>query len=147
LLSKLIGTVFFIGYFPFAPGTAGSLLCCILLYFVPEINPMYKIIILLFIFIMGVKVSSDLKKEWGNDPSRVVIDEICGMYCTLIFIPKSIKFYLVGFLIFRFFDIIKPFPVRRSEKLKDGWGIMTDDLVAGIYSAILVWVVVEIFRR
>jgi len=143
----LIGTGLFSGYAPVAPGTAGSLLCCILVWFLPEMNPLFKIPLFILLFFVGVKVSSDLEKEWGEDPSKVVIDEWAGMYFTLIFIPKNIIFFITGFLLFRFFDIFKPFPVRLGERLKTGWGIMVDDVLAGIYAALILQIVSLLFNK
>jgi phosphatidylglycerophosphatase A len=68
------------------------------------------------------------------DPQEVVIDEVLGMAVTLAFLPLSLQTIGIGFLLFRFFDIVKPFPARRSEKLPGGWGIVMDDVVAGIYA-------------
>jgi len=137
MITKLIGTGLFSGYVPVAPGTAGSLLCCILLFFLPEVHILYKILVLVMLFFTGAVISARLEREWGKDASKIVIDEITGMYCTMIVAPNTLLFLGAGFLFFRFFDIVKPFPVRLGEKLKEGWGIMADDIFAGIYAALV----------
>jgi len=87
-----------------------------------------------------------LEKKWGKDPSRIVVDEVVGMSFSLIFLPKTYLIWGTAFLIFRFFDIVKPYPLKKFEKLKGGWGIMIDDLGAGIYTSIFVNIFVRLFR-
>ena len=147
MIKKLIASGLLTGYAPVAPGTAGSLFCCILLYFIPEIRALHKLIILAVLFIIGALISSELEKEWGKDPSKIVIDEVAGMLCTLIAAPKSLVFYGAGFLLFRFFDIVKPFPVKSGEKLKGGWGIMADDILAGLYAALVLQIIILLYHR
>jgi phosphatidylglycerophosphatase A len=77
-----------------------------------------------------------VRREGSHDPSKVVIDEIAGQFLTLLFVPVSLVSLVVGFFLFRIADIFKPFPARTAERLPDGWGIMADDLVAGIYAGL-----------
>ena len=141
-IEKCIGSGLFVGYSPIAPATLGSILALIIWWLlIPQIYWVQAIIIS-FIFFYGVVLSRRLISIWGEDPQRVVIDEICGMFVTLFLLPKSFKTLIIGFLLFRFFDIVKPFPIRRSQKLKVGWGVMIDDLIAGIYSNILIRLIV-----
>ena len=74
--------------------------------------------------------------EWGKDPGKINIDEVAGMTVALIGLPKTAVVWFTAFLVFRFFDIVKPPPIRRLEYLPAGWGIMTDDIAAGIYANI-----------
>lgn len=91
---------------------------------------------------MGIFVTDKLTDEWGKDPSKVVIDEVIGMWITMIFIPFSWTNLLFGFILFRFFDIAKPLGVRKMENLKGGTGVMMDDVLAGIYANIVLQVIV-----
>jgi len=130
------------GYIPFAPGTMGSIAALPLpfvLFFLFGIN-LYYIVPLILIFIIFSIVIADyaekiLKKK---DPGLIVIDEIAGIIITFACIPLNILTIIAGFLIFRFFDILKPFPIRLiEEKIPGGAGIVLDDVAAGIFSNIV----------
>ena len=143
--SKVLATVFFSGYAPFAPGTAGSFvgLC---LYFIPGMERPFALgIITTVIFFIGVSVSKQMELIYGEDPSIVVIDEVVGMWISLLFLPKRIWIALLAFLFFRIFDIFKPPPARQLERLKNGWGIMMDDVIAGVYANITVRIILYLF--
>jgi phosphatidylglycerophosphatase A len=86
--------------------------------------------------VIGVPVSTRAEKWFGHDGSPIVIDEALGMLITLFMLPKSIAIYAVGFLLFRVFDIVKPFPAGRAQALPGGWGVMMDDVLAAIYAHI-----------
>lgn len=89
---------------------------------------------LFFFFLLGVRSSSKLEAKWGKDSSKIVIDEVVGMWIALLLVPSGWFYTILVFLLFRFFDIIKPFFIKRMEKLKGGWGVMMDDVLAGIYA-------------
>ena len=140
LIIKFLASGFYTGYFPVAPGTIGSLvgiLACFLLQDVPFTT--YAIVVILTL-IAGIYISGEAEKIYQTkDSSHIVIDEIAGIFFTFIYLPKGISFLLAGFAVFRFFDILKPFPIRSiDEKIKGGWGIMFDDVLAGIYANILI---------
>lgn len=87
-------------------------------------------------------MSADRVEEiWGKDHNRVVIDEVAGMCITLLFVPLKWQYTLIGLVLFRFFDILKPFGIRKLEKLPGGWGVMADDVLAGIYANIILQLV------
>lgn len=88
-------------------------------------------------------VSTICEKEWGHDPGRVNWDEVVGMIVSVSALPKHWLIYSLAFILFRLFDILKPFPANVSQKLKQGWGVMTDDIVAAVYTNILL----QIFFR
>lgn len=138
-LNKFIATAGGIGYIPLAPGTWAALvfgtIWFLTIKFFPAIYPWQLILILLFVFI-GVYCSGKIVNEKVKDPNYIVIDEMAGMFVTLIFIPPSLINFIAGFLLFRFFDIVKPLGIRKMEQFRKGWGIMLDDILAGIYSAI-----------
>ncbi len=134
LIYILFATGFGAGYSPLAPGTAGSLLSMLLIYFFIPTGSLLLLLLILLFFIIGVYSGTVMEKLYGEDPSIVVIDEMVGMGISLLFIPRTWPLFLIAFLLFRMFDIVKPPPVNASQKLKGGWGIMVDDLLAGIYA-------------
>jgi len=141
-LVKFLSTGFGVGYFPIAPGTAGTLLALLLYYFFfPEspsvlIQGVFLIIMALF-FAVGVWSGTQAEAFFGHDPSCVVIDEIVGMWLTLFLIPKSLLWLILGFGIFRVLDISKWLGAQRMQSLKGGWGIMMDDVVSGVWSNLI----------
>jgi len=131
-----IGTVFGFGYFPKAPGTAGSLAGLLAFWFLP-ISFGWVIFLLTALFFLGVWTSAQIETLEGTDPGLVVIDEFVGQGIACLLLPKSLLFYALAFILFRFFDILKPLGIDRLQDLPGGWGIMTDDLLAGLYANIL----------
>jgi phosphatidylglycerophosphatase A len=124
------------GYAPVAPGTAGSILALLVFWFLP-LQTMIWIGILVLVTITGIWAANYIEFEHGKDPGLVVIDEVVGQWIALLFLPHTIKIFLVSFFIFRILDIIKPFPAGRSQKLSGGMGIMLDDIIAGVYTNII----------
>ena len=136
---EFIATVGFVGYSPKAPGTAGSFVTLLLVYFLPTISFLHSIIVLSVIFFVGVFVSTKIAKYYNlHDPSIIVVDELLGMWIGLLALPKTWWFYLIAFILFRFFDITKIYPINKLEKIKDGYGIMLDDVLAGVFTFLLV---------
>jgi len=136
-----IATCFGMGYCPVAPGTAGSAVGLALVA-AAELMPLSRTWLrvlltgaLLSILVVGVWAAAEAERHFGRpDPRQVVIDEVAGQMLTLLAWPDSSwKGLLAGFVLFRFFDIVKPFPARRAERLGGGWGIMMDDVAAGVY--------------
>lgn len=99
--------------------------------------------ITLVLICLGIWVGSQVEKDWGKDSSKVVIDEAAGMCVGLLFVPVSLTSILTGLLLFRVFDITKPFYIRKMESLPGGWGVMMDDVLAGIYTNIILQVVIH----
>lgn len=140
-LCYYIATGFHSGLSPYAPGTAGSFLAVALVaLFWPE-SFLVQFMLVLLTTILAIYTSGWLADVEGlKDPSIVVIDEVVGQFMTFLFIPVALmnwKVLLVGFLLFRIFDIWKPWPIRRLEKLPGGWGIVMDDILAGVFANIL----------
>ena len=131
---------FYVGYIKYAPGTIASFLALLIYYFIPSIF-IYQTMILLFLLIIAFYLCF-LYSENSliKDPSYIVIDEIVGMYIAVFMLPKSILLYIVAFLLFRFFDIYKPCIINKSQNLDFGIGIMVDDILSGIFSLIICWV-------
>jgi len=157
-LTKLVATGLFSGYVPWASGTAGSIVG-VLLYLIPGAeNPPVLLAMIVLGFAAGVITGRRVAAVEGNrlsvtaratknifqpgehevpDPSIVVIDEIVGMWIALFMVPHSVVGIVSAFLFFRAFDILKPPPARQLERLPYGWGIMLDDVVAGMYANIV----------
>lgn len=140
-LSKFIATGFFSGYSPIAPGTVGSVVAILIYWFFIKHNLCLFIVSLIF-FVLGIFTSSKLARPNIPDPSNVVIDEIVGMWISLFFIEKSLFNVLIAFFIFRAMDILKPPPARKFDRMKGGFAIMMDDVVAGLYANILTQIAV-----
>ena len=145
--SKIIGTGLFTGYSPIAPGTAGSLLALLIFIFIPELSSVYWIGIIIVLFFVGVYCSTQLEKEYEHDPSQANIDEIVGMFIALVWLPKTWVIIFAGFFLFRIFDIVKPYPANKLESLPKGWGVMADDVLAGIYANIVLQIGVLLYYR
>jgi phosphatidylglycerophosphatase A len=137
--AKLISTSLGIGYIEKGAGTIAALFFCGLWYLVHAggINTLVTFAGILVLFFIGVWSSSVVEKEWGKDHNRVVIDEGLGMCVSLFLLPVQWKYIAIAFVLFRFFDIVKPLYIKKAEALPSGWGVMADDLLAGICSNLL----------
>jgi phosphatidylglycerophosphatase A len=142
--TKVFASALFSGYIPAASGTLGSAIA-VAIYFIPGFeSPLIISLAILLVFGLGIKASSIMEKRYGHDPAEVTIDEVAGMWITLVFLPKALWLALAAFFIFRFFDIIKPFPARKFDSMHGGLGIMMDDVVAGIYANVTVQILLLI---
>lgn len=139
-LAVLLATGIYVGYIPFAPGTAGSLLGLIMVTAARSVGVWgLEIGCLVASVFIGVWSAGVAERHFQRkDPGPIVIDEVVGMGITLLGIPVSWPGMVVGFLAFRFFDVVKPFPARWAERLPGGWGVVTDDVVAALYGNIVV---------
>lgn len=146
-LERLIGSGFYTGYIPLASGTFGSMVA-LLFYAIPGFEKPYVIIpaILVFTF-WGIRLGTKFESLYGKDPGVCTIDEVVGMWITLLFLPKDFFIALIAFVVWRTLDIIKPFPARKSESLEGGLGIMMDDIISAIYSLIIVHLILVIFSK
>ena len=135
----LIATGFYSGYLPKAPGTWGSLVGVLLVFLLNALSLQIYLSVVAGLFIVGSFVAGEAEKILDNrDPGVVVIDEIVGMLITMIAVPVAPLTMVLGFILFRVFDIAKPFPVNFFDQhFHGGFGIMLDDVVAGIYSLII----------
>jgi phosphatidylglycerophosphatase A len=138
-----LATGFGVGYSPLAPGTLGTLIAIPVYYFLSEIPPPVYEITLIGFFFLSVWISENAEVFFRKkDDSRIVIDEMMGFLITMLWVPKTTLFIIVGFILFRFFDILKPFPIRHLEKrLEGGFGVVLDDVMAGIYSNIILQII------
>ena len=139
-LSLAVATALGVGYVPFAPGTVGSLAGLALYVVVRAIgSPVVEVAAIVVVFVVGALAATAAEQHFGHiDPGPVVIDEVLGMLVTLMLLPVSITGAVVGFVLFRVFDVIKPPPCDRFEALPGGWGVMSDDFMAAIYAHLCV---------
>jgi phosphatidylglycerophosphatase A len=143
---KLLGSGFYMGFMPFITGTFGSL-AALLIYWIPGFEKAYIIIpAIIIFFIYGIYVSGKFEKIYGKDPSECTIDEVVGMWLSLLLLPKTFIISLISFIIWRILDILKPFPARKLEEIEGGLGIMIDDVVCGIYTLIIVRIIINFVR-
>lgn len=142
--AKLIATFFYVGLIPVAPGTFGTL-AAIPLFWIISGLPIY-IYLLITVVVIGVSVwaAAETEKIYARrDPGQIVADEVAGYLVTMILIPPTATYIVVGFFLFRILDILKPPPVRRLEKLPRGWGIVIDDVAAGVYACVLMHLIIR----
>ena len=140
-----IASCFGIGFIK-GGGTIAALITCVgwwLLQRDGNFNQ-WMIVVTAIITIAGVWVSTKVEPKWGKDSSRVVIDEVAGMCISVLFVPVTIKWMLIGLILFRFFDIVKPLYIRKTEALPAGWGVMADDVLAGVYSNLVLQVIIYV---
>lgn len=163
--ARFIATGAFTGYLPWAPGTAGSLAGLLIALIPGAMDPAVLSVLIAAGLLAGAPAARAVAEHVGNrltrtaamakerfqpgahagpDPSIVVIDEMVGMWVALLFLPPSVPAYACAFLAFRAFDILKPPPARQLEAVPRGWGIMLDDVVAGIYANILTQLLVRL---
>lgn len=147
-LTLFITTFSGIGYLPLMPGTFASLAYLVLYFFALKKAPFFiSIFLILLIFFIGVFFSTGAEKIFKKkDPRPVVIDEVMGQMVSLFLIPTRIVPLLIGFILFRIFDVLKPFPCFEVQKIKGGWGVMLDDLFAGIWANIFLRIIIAIFK-
>jgi phosphatidylglycerophosphatase A len=148
-LYKLIATFFGAGYFPKAPGTAGAILAfiisCLFIYFdfnASNIHLIHLVLIFISLF-LGVYVTKALEKEWGHDPSKIVIDEALGIWVTFLLVSPSYLNFFIGLILFRFFDILKPLGIKYFDNKNTASSVMLDDLLAGIYANICLQIIIK----
>jgi phosphatidylglycerophosphatase A len=142
-----IATGFGSGYSPFAPGTAGSLVGLLLFLPLRNLPFAWQLAACAALFVIGTLAATRVAKRVGiEDPGIVVVDEVVGMWVTLLLVPFSPWTAAAGFLLFRVMDVIKPYPARDLEHLHGGLGIMADDVAAGIYANVALQVAVVAAR-
>ena len=132
-----------VGYLKFAPGTFGSLIGLVLVLIASGHIALFVVLLFVSVF-LGIWSSGITSRDLSNhDPSQVVIDEVCGVIISFLAIPIGFWTILVGFIGFRFFDIVKPPPIRWLERFPGGFGIVLDDLLAGIYTNVILQILVR----
>ncbi len=141
---KLTSTFFGVGYLPFIPGTFGSA-AAMVLYFIIRHNILLYAGVFLAVSVIGFITAGKAAKIFNKkDPGCVVIDEAAGILISFMFIPHDLKWAVTGFLVFRLMDTLKPYPAARIERLPGSLGIMGDDIIAGIYTNIVLQIVLRL---
>ncbi len=146
IIYEIIATCGYVGYLPKMPGTWGSLLALLFFVsatnFIPELYfGMFALCVSVVLIYPGVIASTQMTIYQDDDPSEVVIDEFVGMGLSFAWIPMNLYLIILGFILFRLLDIFKPWPIYLTESLPNGWGIMLDDITAGIITSIALYCV------
>ena len=151
-LHKLIATGLGTGYSPVAPGTAGAALGIVVFYLFNLGFTLLKIneplilaldlVVILTVLLLGVFSIKKVHKTWTHDAQLIVIDEVVGVWIAVFALPFHWQYYLAAFVMFRFFDILKPLYIRKLDNLKTDWSVMLDDVVAGVYANLILQLVV-----
>lgn len=146
-LSKIIASGLGTGFAPIAPGTAGALLGVIMFYglnviwYGINLEPItiiaLNLAVIILVLLVGVYAIRKVHEIWPHDASQIVIDEVVGVWIAVFALPFDYRIYLYGFILFRFFDILKPFYIKRLDRLKSSWSVMLDDVLAGVYANIV----------
>ena len=142
---KYLATLGFIGYIPVASGTFGTL-AAFAVFILLKPSFLVHAVILLLIIPVGLISSHIAERVLNEKDSRyIVVDEFCGYFFSVLLIPFSLGYALAAFFLFRFFDILKPFPIKKMENLKGGIGIMADDIMAGLYTNVIlqIWIIIH----
>ncbi len=137
----MIASTFYSGLFPIAPGTVGSAIAIAVLFLVPGLTVPVLITAAVVSYFIGIWAAAEAEKAWGHDAGKINWDEVSGMIVSVVFLPQDWMVYGAAFFVFRFFDILKPFPADRAQNLPGGWGVMTDDIIAGLYTNIVLQIV------
>ncbi len=147
-LAKVVSTVCGVGFAPVAPGTLASALVVLGTRLVsPGPSPTVLLAASVILFFIGVWAAGSHAADLGaSDPGLIVIDEVCGQLLALALVPRHRLAAVLVFVLFRIFDILKPFPLRRLEGLPGGWGIMADDIGAGLAAALAAHLVLQLLR-
>ena len=147
---RSIATAFGSGYFPVAPGTAGSIVGTVLLFClnlalgfgnVGEIPVLFiDALAILFMIFLGFHSIKKVHQVWPHDDNRIVIDEVIGVWIASFALPVKWYYYLFALVFFRLFDIFKPFGIRTIDKMHSNWSVIFDDVLAGVYASITLWI-------
>ncbi len=148
IFARIVATFFGSGFCPIAPGTAASFITALLyMFLLSGLSGPVQALIIVTLFFVGVPAASRYSAELGRkDPGRIVIDEACGQLIALFMLPPDPVSVAASFFLFRIFDIIKPYPIRKLEGFPRGWGIMADDVGAGLVSAAVLRLALAVLR-
>lgn len=140
-LKLFVGSGCYSGLFPKAPGTAGSLIMLLPLYFILQVNAAWLILLITLVCSLACFwVFGYFEEAFGKDPGQLVMDEWAGQSLTFFTVGLAgstehhVIILLTGFMLFRFFDVLKPLGIKKVQNLPGGWGIFADDLLAGLYA-------------
>jgi phosphatidylglycerophosphatase A len=142
-----LATILGVGFVPWAPGTFGSAAGLLLWWLLPN-SAIVQVAAIVMVFFVGAWSGSVAEQHFkASDPPPVVIDEVMGMWITLLLNPVGWQGAVIGFLLFRLFDVIKPYPADRLERLRGGFGVMADDGMAAVYANLALRVIILVSGR
>ena len=146
-LITFLATGFGSGLAPFAPGTAGTMVGVLICLLCMPMPPILRLLFVLTLLALSFYVAGQAEKIYQKkDDQRIVIDEIIGIQITMLPVAITVLHLCVGFVLFRVFDILKPFPINNLQRLPGGWGVVIDDVAAGIYTGAVMWLLVYLFK-
>ena len=141
----------FVGYFPILSGTITSIITAVLyFYLIPPLNALgnlFLIVLVLLISLIFVPIIKSAEKDMGHDSRKITIDEVIGFFFAVMFLPHNFMIFIYALVLFRVFDIVKPTPINQLQKLPHGWGVLADDIAAGICSNIIIQLVLIFFPQ
>ena len=140
-LSEIVATCFYIGHVPIVPATFGAAFGAIIFALVMPDRASVQLVVTLAVIALAVFTSGKAEERYGHDGRPIVIDEVAGMFVSLCFLPKGgslspVSLFAGAFILFRVFDIVKPYPARSLQEVRGGWGVVMDDVAAGVYANI-----------
>jgi phosphatidylglycerophosphatase A len=144
-LIRFLATFGYTGLIPKAPGTAGSVAAAAIYLLLPRMSLTLFTVTVGTVLVLAVWSSGEMEKWYGHDAQIIVIDEVAGFLVAVAFLPKTFAVVFLGLLLFRVLDVIKPFPANASQRWPGGWGVVMDDVFAGVYANLLVRVVLWLF--
>ena len=145
-LAKLLATCFYLGYIPIAPGTVGGSLLGVGIYLLISQHNLVNLIVTLAVTLLAIWSSGKAEEIFGKkDDQRIVIDETAGMLVAMLWLPDKSMLYLgLGFAVFRVMDIVKPLGIKKLQAIRGGWGVVADDIAAGLVTNIILRIVMKI---
>lgn len=139
VMMSLLASVCGIGYIKKGGGTIAAAVFAICWWLSkPSSQTLYVVVLLVAVIGIWSAGYMGLGRGWKKDDSRIVIDEVGGMAISLLWVPFTLGYFILAFLLFRFFDIVKPLGIKTAERLPGGWGVMGDDVLAGIYTCLVI---------
>lgn len=146
-LIRFISTGVYSGYFPIVSGTIGTIPAWFIAWFLLGHDTNLLLAAAVITTALSVWSSSKAEPLLGHDSKKIVIDEWAGMFISLLFLPYRLDVYIGAFILFRFYDVIKPFPAGYCESLPRGWGVTFDDVFAGVYANLTCWLSILALRQ
>ena len=134
------------GLIPWVPGTFGTMPAWLIAFFLIKGSILWMTAAAVVTLFISAWAAGEAEKQFGHDARKIVIDEWAGMFVALIFVPFSLTNYLIAFVAFRFFDVVKLPPASQWEKLPGGWGVTMDDIAAGVHANIITQVIALVMR-
>lgn len=148
---NILVSVGFIGYFPILSGTITSIITAILyFYLIPPLSALGSLLligIVLLVSLIFVPIIKSAEKEMGHDSRKITIDEVIGFFFAVMFLPHTLMVFIYALVLFRVFDIVKPTPINQLQNLPHGWGVLADDIAAGLCSNIIIQLLLIFFPQ